>query len=110
MKITTKYDWLEYVRIKDLDNVIGRIVKIIFDGVISYNVQYWVNGKIEFVNLYEDEISQWEVEDEADRNSQENQGSGQKQSRCGKVCFNGRRSGRDDRREDCRLCSGGREV
>lgn len=56
MDIHTKYEIGQYVKIKAVD-LFARISKITIDGKnLFYEVSYWFEGQLKFVNLEEDEI------------------------------------------------------
>ena len=61
MKLVTKFDYLDYVRLEDV-GMKGRIVKIEFSGGIVYKVEYWLHEEIKTVYVYEDEIETWNTE------------------------------------------------
>jgi hypothetical protein len=56
MTIQSKFDMLESVTILAL-NCPARVLKIQFDGLlVSYELEYWFEGNIKTVYLYEDEL------------------------------------------------------
>lgn len=56
MIITTKYDIHDSVVISEI-GLVSRVVQIIQDGNnLFYKCQYWMEGKIFSVDLYEDEL------------------------------------------------------
>jgi len=55
MKIETKFDFLEFIKIKAIDTE-GRIVKISIARSVLYHVEYWRNSEIKTIWCYEDEI------------------------------------------------------
>lgn len=58
MIITTKYDINDSVIISEI-GLVARIVQIIQDGNnLYYKCQYWMEGKIFSVDLYEDELEE----------------------------------------------------
>jgi hypothetical protein len=56
MTITSKFNILDRVTIKEIESE-ARILKIQFDGLmVSYELEYWMDGNIKTVYLYEDEL------------------------------------------------------
>lgn len=55
MRLTPKYEYKQRVKIISLD-VEGRITEVCINSDIYYKVEYWWNGEIKVVNLFEDEI------------------------------------------------------
>jgi hypothetical protein len=56
MQIEFKYNIGDYVEIKPLEGFKGRIVSCLFDGQISYKVEFWSNMEQKYCYLLEDEI------------------------------------------------------
>lgn len=57
MKLVTLFDILERVRIIEID-VPATVLKIQFDGLgVIYQLEYWWNGEIKSVWLYERELA-----------------------------------------------------
>lgn len=58
MQISTKFDILQTVHINEID-ADARVLLIRYDGLgIIYELEYWWEGVMKSVNLYEDELSQ----------------------------------------------------
>lgn len=59
MNLTTAFDIFQKVWIKEISQA-ASIIQFKFDGLsILYNVEYWYNGKIESVWLYERELKEY---------------------------------------------------
>jgi len=58
MKVSFKFDILQYVKLKNLDWHSGRVVSLKLEpgDVILYNVEYWWESEIRNVWQYEDEL------------------------------------------------------
>jgi hypothetical protein len=56
MNIITKFELHRSVVIKDLQPLMGTVIKIEFSGVLLYNVQYWWNGEQKYAWCFEDDI------------------------------------------------------
>ncbi len=57
MKVDTKYGVGDRLFITDNGNVQCRVLEIIISrGGITYQVEYWNNGEVKAVRLYEDEL------------------------------------------------------
>jgi hypothetical protein len=56
MELKTKFDILQKVKIKELDQS-ATIIKFEYQGIEPlYNVQYWWNGELKYVWLLEREL------------------------------------------------------
>jgi len=55
VKIETKFDYLEFIKIKAI-NTEGRITKISIASSVLYSVEYWKNSEIKTIWCYEDDI------------------------------------------------------
>ncbi len=65
MTIQSKFDMLETVIISQLE-IPGRVLKIQWDGLlVSYEIEYWFEGNIKVVYLYEDELSKTKIREES---------------------------------------------
>ena len=57
MKIETKYEILQKVKIVPLDNMSGRIIGFYYlNGVMTYWTRYFVNAEEKREYFYEDEL------------------------------------------------------
>jgi len=56
MNIVTKFELHQSVVIKELQPLMGTVVKIEFSGVLLYSVQYWWNGEQKYAWCFEDDI------------------------------------------------------
>jgi hypothetical protein len=58
IKIEAKFKPKQYVKIRPLDNLKGRIIGIYFDGAdVTYKVEYYADSVQNQIFLFEDEIS-----------------------------------------------------
>jgi hypothetical protein len=56
MELNTKFDILQKVKIKELDQP-ATVIKFEYQGIEPlYNVQYWWNGELKYVWLLEREL------------------------------------------------------
>lgn len=58
MKIETKFNIFDYVKIKGLDNIIGRVmsIKVDWGDKLVYEVEYYANSESKVVWLLDDEM------------------------------------------------------